>query len=69
MANSRQTIEARLRRLAGASPEAKERMAEANEEAVWSVRCRACGYAMRGSLDTIREGCPACKGGDDDERD
>ena len=33
----------------GASPEARARMAEADDSAVWKAVCRRCGEALQGS--------------------
>lgn len=47
--------EKRLRRLAGASAEAKKAMAEGNKNAIWTARCRVCGAKLEGTSAQLAE--------------
>lgn len=58
---SRRT-EIALGRRFGASPAARERMRAANEDAVWTGGCQACGQAWKGTLKQLRERVHDCRG-------
>jgi len=42
-------------RVLGPSPEARERMKEANEAAIWHGSCPQCHARLRGTLKQLRE--------------
>jgi len=39
----------------GASPGARERMQEADQEAIWTGACRHCAIPLKGTLKQLRE--------------
>lgn len=58
----------RIGRRVGASPEARARMKEADDKAIWSGTCRLCGKLVKGDLVNLMEhkcGDAAEEDGDD----
>ena len=46
---TQRAIETKLKRMRGASPEARERIAEAEEGMIWRAKCRKCGAELKGT--------------------